>query len=91
VCTRGGAAPKAPAKAASQRYVQVGIFSTKGKAQAAAQRLANAGLPVRMGNTTHKGQPFTSVVVGPYGTQAQLDRGLRAVRGAGYSNAYLRK
>ena len=83
-------APK-PAKAASHRYVQVGIFSEPSKAQRAAQRLANAGLPARMGKTTHKGKPFTSVVVGPFSSQERLESGMRAVRRAGYPNAYYRK
>jgi len=78
-------------KAASHRYVQVGIFSAPDLARSAAQRLANAGLPARMGKTTHKGQPYTSVVVGPFGTQSQLQSGMRAVRRAGYPNAYFRK
>ncbi|MDD9726337.1 SPOR domain-containing protein [Roseovarius sp. SK2] len=90
VSTRSSA-PKAPAKAASHRYVQVGIFSAPDLARSAAQRLANAGLPARMGKTTHKGQPYTSVVVGPFGTQSQLQSGMRAVRRAGYPNAYFRK
>ena len=90
VSTRSSAA-KAPAKAASHRYVQVGIFSAPDLARSAAQRLANAGLPARMGKTAHKGQPYTSVVVGPFGTQSQLQSGMRAVRRAGYPNAYFRK
>ncbi len=90
VSTRSSA-PKAPAQAASHRYVQVGIFSAPDLARSAAQRLANAGLPARMGKTTQKGQPYTSVVVGPFGTQSQLQSGMRAVRRAGYPNAYFRK
>ncbi|WP_428515214.1 SPOR domain-containing protein [Roseovarius sp.] len=85
------AAPKPVAKAASHRYVQVGIFSKPGLARNAAQRLANAGLTARMGNTTHNGQAYTSVVVGPFGTQSQLQSGMQAVRRAGYPNAYYRK
>ncbi|QFT79874.1 Sporulation related domain protein [Roseovarius sp. THAF27] len=85
------AAPKPAAKAASHRYVQVGIFSKPGLARSAAQRLANAGLPARMGKTTHNGQSYTSVVVGPFGTQSQLQSGMQAVRRAGYPNAYYRK
>ncbi|KRS10738.1 hypothetical protein XM53_19595 [Roseovarius atlanticus] len=90
VSTRSSA-PKAAAKAASHRYVQVGIFSAPDLARRAAQRLANAGLPARMGKTTHKGERYTSVVVGPFGTQSQLQSGMRAVRRAGYPNAYFRK
>ncbi|MFN3208409.1 MAG: SPOR domain-containing protein [Roseovarius sp.] len=91
VSTRSSTAPKAPAKAASHRYVQVGIFSTPDLARNAAQRLANAGLPARMGKTTHQGKPYTSVVVGPFGTQSQLRSGMSAVRRAGYTDAYFRK
>lgn len=90
VSTRSSA-PKSPAKAASHRYVQIGIFSEPGKAKFAAQRLANAGLPARMGKSMHNGQPYTSVVVGPFSTQARLQSGMRAVRRAGYPNAYYHK
>ncbi|MGK7651821.1 SPOR domain-containing protein [Roseovarius sp. B08] len=90
VSTRSSA-PRSAAKAASHRYVQVGIFSEPNLARSAAQRLANAGLPARMGKTTHKRERYSSVVVGPFETQAQLQAGMRAVRRAGYPNAYLRK
>ena len=79
--------PKAPAKAASHRYVQVGHFTTEVKARAAAVLLANAGLPARMG----KSKGYFIVVAGPYQTQPALQGALTAVRRVGYTGATLRK
>lgn len=72
---------------ASRPYVQVGAFRESGQAQRAAQRLANAGLPTRMGRVTRGGQGYSMVKVGPFRTQPQLERALRKVRGKGYGQA----
>ncbi|MRU16269.1 hypothetical protein FDP25_12575 [Roseovarius sp. A21] len=72
---------------ASRPYVQVGAFRDAGQAQRAAQRLANAGLPTRMGRVTRGGQDYSMVKVGPFRTQPQLERALRKVRGKGYGQA----
>ena len=77
---------KAPTAAATARYVEVGVFTTKDKADAAAARLRSAGLPVRYlrsGDTRR-------VVVGPYRDTGALQSALRRVRGTGYVQAYLR-
>jgi cell division protein FtsN len=78
---------KKTVRKASRSYVQVGAFRDAGQAQRAAQRLANAGLPTRMGRVTRGGEAFSMVKVGPFRTQPQLDRALRKVRGKGYAQA----
>ena len=82
------AAPqKTTVRKAKRPYVQVGAFRDAGQAQRAAQRLANSGLPTRMGRVTRQGEAFSMVKVGPFRTQPQLDRALRKVRGKGYGQA----
>ncbi|MEL6118435.1 MAG: SPOR domain-containing protein [Pseudomonadota bacterium] len=76
---------------ASHRYVQIGAFTDPVQAKAAAQRLANSGLPTKMGDRTRGGKAYTLVVVGPYQTQGALDGGLAKVRGMGYAQATLKR
>ncbi len=83
--------PEASARQASHRYVQLGAFTDVANARSVAQKLANSGLPARMGKITQKGQKLTLVLAGPFSTQSQLDSGLRRVRGLGYTQAVLRK
>ncbi|WP_294620630.1 SPOR domain-containing protein [uncultured Roseovarius sp.] len=91
VSTRSVAPETTPQKTmvrkASHSYVQVGAFRDATQAQRAAQRLANSGLPTRMGRVTRGGESFSMVKVGPFRTQPQLDRALRKVRGKGYGQA----
>lgn len=91
VSTRSAAPETTPQKKsvrkASHSYVQVGAFRDANQAQGAAQRLANSGLPTRMGRVTRGGETFAMVKVGPFRTQPQLDRALRKVRGKGYGQA----
>lgn len=76
---------------ASHRYVQIGAFADPTHAKQAAQRLANSGLPTKMGDRTRGGKSYTLVVVGPYQTQGALDGGLAKVRGMGYAQATLKR
>jgi len=78
---------KKSVRKASHSYVQVGAFRDATQAQRAAQRLANSGLPTRMGRVTRGAEAFSMVKVGPFRTQPQLDRALRKVRGKGYGQA----
>jgi cell division septation protein DedD len=92
VSTRSEAADSARAEQpASHRYVKLGAFPDPDHALRAAKRVANSGLPARMGDITRNGKDYKIVLAGPFETQAQLDRGLRQVRGMGYSRAVLRK
>mgnify|MGYP001799821373 CR=1 FL=1 len=76
---------------ASHRYVQIGAFSDAANAQQTAQRLANSGLPTKLGKHTQGGKSYTLVIVGPYKTQGALDGGMARVRGLGYANATLKR
>ena len=84
-------APKPAAKAASHRYVQVGIFADAAHGKRAARSLAQQGLPAKTGTLNRNGKAYTLVVAGPFGTQAQLQSALSRTRAAGYSGAKLRK
>ena len=70
---------------------QIGAFVDPAQAKLAAQRLANSGLPTKMGDRTRGGKAYTIVVVGPYQTQGALDGGLAKVRGMGYVQATLKR
>ncbi|WP_135506257.1 SPOR domain-containing protein [Roseovarius aestuariivivens] len=83
--------PKTPAKAASHRYVQVGIFADAAQGKRAARKLAQRGLPAKTGTLNRNGKAYTLVVTGPFGTQSQLHAALSKVRAAGYGGAKLRK
>jgi len=90
--------PSAPAQEAvadsdpaSHRYVQLGAFPDPDHALRAARRVANSGLPARMGDITRNGKDYKIVLAGPFETQARLMDGLRRVRGMGYGRAFLRK
>ncbi|MEL7281777.1 MAG: SPOR domain-containing protein [Pseudomonadota bacterium] len=76
---------------ASHRYVQIGAFSDATNAQQTAQRLANSGLPTKLGKHSQGGKSYTLVIVGPYKTQGALEGGLARVKGMGYANATLKR
>ncbi|WGW05512.1 SPOR domain-containing protein [Tropicibacter oceani] len=80
-------APKPAASGA--RFVEIGVFTTEAKAQAAAARLTAAGLPVRFGSYTKGGQTMRRVMVGPYASAGALNKALAATKSAGYPRAYL--
>lgn len=89
--TATATAPRAPQQAPSHRYVQVGVFADQGHAQREAQRIANSGLPIRLGKMTSSGTTYGVVISGPFATQSQVDAALNRVRGMGFSSASLRK
>ncbi len=94
--SRAATVPSAAALAedtrrASHRYVQIGAFSDDDNAKRTAQRLANSGLPTKMGVHKQGGKTYTLVIVGPYKTQGALDGGLARVRGLGYTSATLKR
>ncbi|WP_371227241.1 SPOR domain-containing protein [Roseovarius sp. 2305UL8-3] len=82
---------KAQPSAVSHRYVQAGMFADRGNAQRAAQRVANAGLPAKLGKATRNGRTYGVVVAGPFQSQAQLNSALKRVRAMGFGDAFLRK
>jgi hypothetical protein len=87
------AAPKATKPQAVQsgaRYVQAGVFTTRAQAQQAAQRLASAGLPARLGSMTRSGTRYSLLLSGPFASSQAAQGALARVRGAGFGNARLR-
>lgn len=90
VSTRSGTlVPKTAA--ASHRYVQAGMFANQDQAKRAAQKLANSGLPAKLGKVKRNGKSYGVVVAGPFKSQAQLNSALQRVRSLGFGNAVLRK
>ncbi|MDF0602846.1 SPOR domain-containing protein [Psychromarinibacter sp. C21-152] len=75
---------------AGHRFVQVGLFATPEKAKAAARGLSPLGLPVRLAKATSGGRSYTMVLAGPFNSAAQLQNGLNAVKGVGYTGAVTR-
>lgn len=90
VSTRSAPLKEAPAATASSRYVEIGLFTTRAKADAAASRLRQAGLPVRYARAGGDASSSRRVVVGPYASASALRGALGRVHAAGYVQAYLR-
>lgn len=83
-------APAATIAAAGKKYVQVGTFGVPSNAQRTAQRLQRSGLPVRIGQYSKGGKNYQVVLAGPFASQTRLGQALKAVRGAGFGDAFLR-
>lgn len=73
------------------RFVQVGSFGVPDNAARAAARLKALGLPVQVGRGQIKGKPVQVVKAGPFASEAQAVAALGAARGAGFSDAILRR
>ena len=82
---------KAQPAAASHRYVQAGVFAQMSQAELVAQKMANSGLPTKLGKVKRTGKTYGVVIVGPYRSQSQLDDAYRRVRAMGFKSATLRK
>jgi len=85
------AAAAQPVRAASHRFVQAGVYRTRAQAQSEAQRVAQLGLPARLGTMRRNGEEFSLVLAGPFGSQSALNSAMTRVRGAGFGNAVFRK
>ncbi|MEM6303989.1 MAG: SPOR domain-containing protein [Pseudomonadota bacterium] len=81
--------PKAAATGPA-RYVQIGHFSTKAKAQQAAARLSSMGMGARMGTVRRGGKTYTVVQAGPFKGNAATDRAVKRLRGIGYTGSVVR-
>ena len=79
--TRGPAKPN----------IQAATFADMDKARAAAQRLANAGLPTRIGKYTKDGQERQVILVGPFSTNGDVKSALEATVRLGFERAVPRK
>ena len=85
------AAPRAAPKATGPgRYVQVGAYGQPANAQAAVQRIINAGLPARTSKITRAGKTIQVVLAGPFTSSAALNSGLQTSRSVGFSDAFVR-
>lgn len=74
-----------------KRYVQVASFGVRSNAQATARKLAQAGLPMRIGKLTREGKTYRLVLAGPFADDAAALNALRIARNAGFGDAYIRK
>ncbi|TNF21986.1 MAG: SPOR domain-containing protein, partial [Rhodobacteraceae bacterium] len=76
---------------ASHRYIQLGSFSSRARAEGAIRQLQGAGLPVAVNEYTTSGTHYWMVLAGPFRRQAQLTSALDHVRHRiGYRSASLR-
>ncbi|MDT0682113.1 SPOR domain-containing protein [Roseicyclus sp. F158] len=81
------ASTKAPSQSA-RAYVQVGAFGQPSNASGAAARLRQSGLPVATSRTS---SGLQVVLAGPFSSSADASRALGIARGAGFSDAFLRR
>ncbi|MCB2128969.1 MAG: SPOR domain-containing protein [Rhodobacteraceae bacterium] len=71
-------------------YLQVGAFAEAANAERALARLAGLGLPARTQSQLVAGRPLQVVLAGPFATVGERAAALRALRGAGYRDAFPR-
>lgn len=69
-------------------YVQVATFGVPANAQRTLATFSAAGLPVAKRPISRGGRQLDIVLIGPFGTDAELAAGLAAARGAGFSDAF---
>ncbi|MBV1927322.1 MAG: SPOR domain-containing protein, partial [Rhodobacteraceae bacterium] len=73
------------------KYVRVATYDTDAGARTTAQRLAQTGLPMRLGTVTRKGKAYRVVLAGPFASADQANTALSKVRDAGFSKARISK
>lgn len=74
----------------AMRYVQIGLFTTPAKAKAAARRIAQMGLPARIGKKRQGGQLYIMVQAGPFAGETAAQVAQTKVVRAGYDGRMLR-
>lgn len=80
-----------PSLPASHRYIQLGSFSSRARAEGAIRRLQGAGYPVAVNEYTTSGTHYWMVLAGPFQRQDRLISALDHVRyRIGYRSASLR-
>jgi cell division protein FtsN len=84
------AAPVQKQAVAGKRFVQIGFFSTKAKADKAAKYLAGLGMRARIGTVRKGGKSYLAVQAGPFASSNETARALTQLRGVGYSRAVAR-
>ena len=75
-------------QATSKRYVQVGTFGDASNTQRTIRRFQAAGVPVATRNVARGGRNLKVVLLGPFGSSAQMQSALRSARGAGFGDAF---
>ena len=87
-------APEPTQPVASQRsaltkpYIQIGIFSVEANAKRTADQMRNAGIIPTVYEQAANGKSFWRVVVGPAQSKSERTQLLKAVKGAGFADAY---
>lgn len=71
-------------------FVQVGSFGVPANAQGAAARLSALGLPVARTEGRIGGKAVQVVLAGPFASGSEAQAALRAARGAGFGDAFVR-
>ena len=71
-------------------FVQVGSFGVPANAQGAAARLSALGLPVARTEGRIGGKAVQVVMAGPFASGDEAQAALRAARGAGFGDAFVR-
>lgn len=84
------AAPVAKQAVAGKRFVQIGYFSTKAKADKAAKYLSSMGMRARIGKVRKGGKNYLAVQAGPFASSTATARALTRLRGVGYTGAVAR-
>jgi hypothetical protein len=91
VSTKSDATAAVPqAQAGVKLYVQVGTFGVPENAVGAKARLAALGLPTAKGKINQGGKALQIVYAGPFASQADANAALKAARGAGFGDAFIR-
>jgi SPOR domain len=91
VSTKSDATAAVPqAQAGVKLYVQVGTFGVPENAAGAKARLAGLGLPTAKGKINQGGKALQIVYAGPFTSQSAATAALRAARGAGFGDAFIR-
>ena len=74
--------------ALTKPYIQIGIFSVEANAKRTADQMRNAGIIPTVYEQAANGKSFWRVVVGPAQSKGERSQLLKAVKGAGFADAY---
>ena len=73
---------------ASKPFIQVGIFGVQDNAKKTKDQMVKLNLPVNILDFQIKGKPYWRVVVGPASTSDTRKNMLKAIKSAGFKDAY---
>ena len=73
---------------ASKPFIQVGIFGVQNNAKKTKDQMLNLNLPVNILDFQIKEKPYWRVVVGPASTSDNRKKMLKAIKSAGFTDAY---